>query len=410
MKYYLTFFFACMLFCAGAQVRTLESYVDQASTNSPLIRGYQNQILSLALDSQILRATLRTQVNFLSNEYYAPTVKGFGYDPALSNIAQISALVQATRNLVFRNNAAAQYRNIALQSQALRDTMQLSIRDLRRSITDQYITAYGDLLTMNYSKELFDVLKEEEVALRKLAQSSVIKQTDYLSFAVTMQQQELTYLHAQIKYNADFLTLNYMAGIADTTIVPLQEPQLEGSIPKDLYSSVFYHRFVTDSMRIENQRRLIYYSYRPVIGTTVDGGYNSSLQFDYYRNFGFSLGVSLKVPIYDGHQKRLRYQQLDIEERTRLLNKNFFINQYNQQVAQLFKQLNETDRLYEKIRQQVEYSKALIASYGKLMATGDIRITDLVTAITNYLNAQNVFRQNTVSRLRVLNQIRYWNY
>jgi outer membrane protein TolC len=399
-----------ILVCAKGQVRTLESYIEQAGTNSPLIRSYQNQITSLALDSQIIRASLRTQVNFLSNEYYAPTIKGFGYDPAISNIAQLSALMQATRNIVSRNNLSAQYRNITLQSQALRDTVQLSIRDLQRSITDQYITAYGDLLTMNYSKELFDVLKEEEVALRKMAAASVIKQTEYLAFAVTMQQQELTYLQAQIQYNADFLTLNYMAGIPDTAITLLQEPHFEDSIPKDLYSSVFYHRFITDSLRIENQRRLIYYNYRPVIGATIDGGYNSSLQFDAWKNFGYSLGLSVRVPIYDGHQKKMRYQQLDIEERTREYNKNFFISQYNQQLTQLYKQLNETERLYDKIRQQVEYSRTLIISYGKLMATGDVRITDVVTAITNYLNAQNTFRQNTISRLRVLNQIRYWNY
>jgi hypothetical protein len=43
------------------------------------------------------------------------------------------------------------------------------------------------------------------------------------------------------------------------------------------------------------------------------------------------------------------------------------------------------------------------------LETSDVKITDVVIAITNYLNAQNSYRQNLVSRLKILNQINYWN-
>jgi glutaredoxin 2 len=115
------------------------------------------------------------------------------------------------------------------------------------------------------------------------------------------------------------------------------------------------------------------------------------------------------VPIYDGRQRNLKYQKLDIEERTRLTNRSFFINQYNQQVSQLNMQLRATDQLFDKIRQQVEYTKTLIQAYGKLLETSDIKVTDVVIAIMNYLNAQNSYRQNLISRLKILNQINYWN-
>jgi glutaredoxin 2 len=115
------------------------------------------------------------------------------------------------------------------------------------------------------------------------------------------------------------------------------------------------------------------------------------------------------MPIYDGRQRTLRYQKLDIEEQTRLTNKSFFINQYNQQVSQLNIQLHATDQLFQRIRQQVDYTKTLIQAYGKLLETSDVKITDVVIAITNYLNAQNSYRQNLISRLKILNQINYWN-
>ena len=396
------------IFCFG-QSRTLNEYIQLAKDNSPVLKGFQNQILSNRIDSQILRATTKTQVNFISTDLYAPVIGGWGYDEVITNLAQVSALVQASKNFLSKGNLAAQYRQIALQSQALRDSMQLSVKDLVRTITEQYITAYGDQLTMDYSRELYDLLKREEEALKKLAESSVIKQTEFLAFDITLQQQELTYLQAEIQYNADYLTLNYLAGIVDTTIGRVEEPRLEDSLPHDFYSSAFYHRYVTDSLRIVNERRLIDYSYKPAIGVFTDGGFNSSLHTTPYKNIGFSVGASVKIPLYDGHQKKLKYQKLDIQERTRLINKDFFIRQYTQQVAQLYIQLHATELLFDKIRQQVNYTKTLIVAYEKLLETSDVRILDFVTAITNYLNAQNSFRQNLISRLKIMNQINYWN-
>jgi outer membrane protein TolC len=237
----------------------------------------------------------------------------------------------------------------------------------------------------------------------------VIKQTDFLAFTVVLNQQELTYLQAQIQYNADFLTLNYLAGIIDTSISRIEEPKLQDSVARDFYSSVFYQRYINDSLRIANERKLIDYSYRPSFNAFTDAGFNSSLQNTPYKNIGYSFGVNIKLPIYDGHQRVLKYRKLDIEENNRLKNKNFFINQYNQQIRQLSIQLNSTSLLFQKIQQQVDYTRALIIADQKLLSTGDVRVTDLVIAIINYLAAQNSFRQNFVGRLRIINQINYWN-
>jgi len=410
MKYFLTLTIALLQILCFGQSRSLNDYIQLAKENNAPLKAFQNQILSNSLDSQILKATTKTRVDFVSNNMYAPVVGGWGYDEAITNIAQVSALVQASKTFLSKGNLATQYRAITLQNQSLRDSLQLSIKDLVKTIGEQYITAYGDQLTMDYSKELFDLLKKEEEALKKLAQSSVIKQTEFLAFDITLQQQELTYLQSQIQYNADFLTLNYLAGIVDTTITRLEEPKLGDSLPHDFYSSVFYQRYVTDSLRIINERKLIDYGYKPTISAFGDGGFNSSLQNTPYKNVGFSVGVNIKMPLYDAHQKRLKYQKLDIEERTRLTNKNFFINQYTQQVSQLYRELRETNLLFDRIKQQVNYTKTLILAYEKLLETSDVKIIDFVTAITNYLNAQNLYRQNFVSRLKIMNQINYWNY
>jgi outer membrane protein TolC len=408
MKCFLLLIAILPFFCF-AQNKRLDDYIQLAKQNSPLLNSFQNQILSNHIDSQIIRAGMKTQLNFVSNNMYAPVIKGWGYDEIITNLAQVSGMVQATRTFLSKGHLAAEYRTIALQNRSLLDSLFLSTKDLIKNVAEQYITAYSDQLTLDNSKELFDLLKNEEIILKKLAQANVIKQTDFLAFDITMEQQELSYLQAQIQFNADFLTLNYLCGIVDTTITRLEEPMLVDSLPHDFYSSVFYQRFVTDSLRILNTRKLIDYSYRPSFDAFTDAGFNSSLQNTPYKNIGFSFGVNIKMPLYDGHQKNLKFQKLDIEERTRLKNKNFFINQYNQQVSQLTIQLHATDQLFDKIKQQVQYTRTLIQSYAKLFETGDVRITDFVTAVTNYLSAQNVYRQNLVTRLKIMNEINYWN-
>jgi outer membrane protein TolC len=262
---------------------------------------------------------------------------------------------------------------------------------------------------MDYNQEVFDLMKREEAVLKKLTQASVYKQTDYLTFYVTMQQQELVYLQARIQYNTDYLTLNYLTGVVDTTVTRVDEPHIADALTYDFYNSVFYKKFTTDSLRLVNERRLIDYEYKPKIGAYTDGGFNSSLQHTPYKNFGFSAGLSLTIPLYDGGQKKLKYAKVDLRERTRQGNKEFFINQYRQQTAQLRLQLQAIELLVVKIKEQIDYVHTLITANGKLLETGDITMRDYVTAINNYLTAKNLLTQNFISRLRIANQINYWN-
>lgn len=409
MKYFLVLLFFGFQSVCFSQTHTLPFFIQQAQQNSPVLKNYQNQLLSNRIDSQLLKASLQTRINFISANSYAPTIKGYGYDQAITNMANVSALVQANRNFISANNLGAQYRTIALQNRALLDTIQLSQYDLVRTITGQYITAYGGLLAMDFNKEVYDLMKSEEEILKKLTQASVYKQTDYLTFYVTMQQQELFYLQAQIQYNTDYLTLNYLAGMVDTAIARISKPSLADTMQTDIYNTVFNTRFITDSLRLANERLLIDYQYKPKIGAYTNGGYNSSLQVMPYKNFGFSAGVSLTIPIYDGRQKQLKYSKLNILERTRQANRDFFINQYRQQIALLKQQLYATDLLVNKINQQITFSHTLIVANGKMLQTGDITMKDYVIAISNYLNAQNLLTQNSISRLRILNQINYYN-
>lgn len=409
MKYFFTATFIFITLLSTAQNNTLDYFIQQAQENSPLINDYNNQILSARLDSLIFRAGLKTQVNFISSNSYAPVIHHFGYDGAVTNGANLSTLVQANRNFFSANNIGNQLAAISLQTQALTDTIKISLQDIKRAVTEQYIIAYGDQVAMDFNQEIYTLLKKEEEALKKLTQASVYKQADYLAFYTTLQQQQFTFLQSQIQYNTDYLTLNYLAGIVDTSVQRISNPNLNDSMQFDFYHSVFYQRFTTDSLRLATEKAIINYEYKPRVGAYTDAGYVSSLAESPYRNFGVSFGVSLAIPIYNGHQKHYRLRQVDLRERSRLVNKTFFVNQYKQQISQLNQQLHASDLLVKTINEQIKYVQTLISANAKLLQTGDIRVSDYVLAISNYMNARNLLNQNYINRLRIVNQINYWN-
>ena len=116
---------------------------------------------------------------------------------------------------------------------------------------------------------------------------------------------------------------------------PLLRPELAVNNLPNLYNSVFYKQFETDSLSSLNNKTLIDLNYKPKLSLYGDGGYLSAFSFDGYKNFGLSAGISLIVPIYDGKQKQIQYDKIKIAERTRQNYRDFFIKQYGQQLIQL---------------------------------------------------------------------------
>ncbi|HMK26391.1 MAG TPA: TolC family protein, partial [Chitinophagaceae bacterium] len=221
--------------------------------------------------------------------------------------------------------------------------------------------------------------------------------------------QLLNALQLEIQYNFDHTTLNYLAGIVDTSIVRLENPQLNSTALGDFTSSVFYRQFVLDSLKLVNDRALIGLVYRPKINVFADAGYNTTFNYKPYKNLGTSIGINVTVPIYDGKQKKLQYSKIDLQERTRIARRDFFIRQHDQQVLQLMQQLNATDRLIDQINKQIKYTETLITVNEKLLATGDIRLADFILTLNNYYAAKNLVTLNYVSRLKIMNQLNYWS-
>jgi outer membrane protein TolC len=408
-KFLIIFLFFVYPIFSIAQNKDLNYFINNSVTNNPRTTELQNLMLANSLDSQLIIAGNRFQITGNGNAYYAPVFGGYGYDAAITNGQQLSALVALNKQIYNKRNLSLQFKTLQIQKDSLNITSAISKQDIKKAIVTQYITTYGDQLQLDFNNEVIKLLANEESLLKILTQKNVYKQADYLSFLVTLQQQQLTRNQLLVQYKNNYATLNYLAGIIDTTTEPLNAPDIEVVHNFDTVNSPFFLNYKIDSLRILNRRSIIDYSYRPKVNLFADAGYQSTFTILPYKNFGTNVGINLTIPIYDGHQRQIQYSKLNIEERTRQKQKEFFTSQFKQQIQQLEQQLNDLESLNGPINQQIKYLQTLIDVNGKLLETGDIKITDYVLALNNYIASKNLIVQNQIARYLVIHQLNYWN-
>jgi len=391
------------------QNKNLDYFINKSLENNPAITDIRNLILANRIDSELIVAANKFQVTGSGNAYYAPVINGYGYDMAISNGQQLSALVAVNKQIYNKRNLSLQFKSLQLQNDSLTNSSAITQQDIKKAIITQYITTYGDQLQLDFYDRLIQLLTNEEELLKSLTQKNVYKQADYLTFLVTLQQQQLTRNQLFVQYKNNYAMLNYLAGIIDTTSETLAEPNIRVIQNYQPYNSPFFLNYKIDSQRIENERLIAKVQYRPKVNLFADAGYQSSLILTPYKNFGYSFGINLTIPIYDGHQKQLQFSKLDIQQRTLQKKQEFFDIQFHQQLLQLQQQLNDIESLSSNINKQIEYLETLIKVDGKLLETGDIRITDYILALNNYATAKNLVVQNQIARYQVIQQINYWN-
>ncbi|WP_298300805.1 TolC family protein [Hydrotalea sp.] len=405
-------FIICFLLAIGslsAQKKNLAFFVDAAIQNSPLLKDYHNQQLSNIIDSLRIHALYKPQINAISVNTYAPSYQGWGYDGAITNGANVAQQFTANKLLIGKENMQNQQQAIQLLNQGLQVAGKITGQDITKAITAQYITAFGTQQQIQFNKELVDLLKKEEVILKKLTESGIYKQTDYLSFLVTIQQQDLLIHQLRIQFSNDYGTLNYLCGLTDTTYTLLEKPDIQLVLTPEIEQTVFYKQFFVDSLKLKNSDAQIDFSYRPKLSLYADAGYLSSFAYQAYKNFGTSFGVSVVWPIYDGKQRKMKHDKVAIAEQTRQQYRNYFKAQFQQQIAQLAQQLQSVQALIQETNTQIKYTQTLIEANRKLLQTGDVVMPNYILAIGNYLNAKNLITQNTINKLQIINQINYWN-
>jgi outer membrane protein TolC len=392
-----------------ASPRRLEDFLLLARQNSPLLRDLSNQVAQNRLDSLRRKAQNGVQVNGTVAAVAAPIVNGYGYDEAVSNGGNYASFAQATKPVFNQLQLRTDYRILESQGLVLRNSGRVSALDLRRSITDQFLTAFAAQSQLSFSRGLLTLLRQQDGQLRQLVNAGIFKQTQYLSFYLSVRTQEVSVDQDRLNYRRELGTLRYLAGVADTALVTLEPPAPPTHRALAGLNSVVQRQYTLDSLRFQLDRQAVDASYRPRLSLVADAGLQSSQPNPVYlgHSIGLSGGVLLAVPIFDGRQRQLQYQRIELSEQTRRGYRQFVTVQRRQQYEQLETLVRESDRLLGRIREQLRVAEALVGAGRQQLATGDVTILDYLNLVTSYRTLQFSLTQAEADRLRNLYALDY---
>lgn len=379
-----------------------------ALENSPLLNDLNNQITLAKIDSLKYQATYGFIISADANAMYSPTINGWGYDNTLTNGRNLFAGFRVSKEIANKNFSKARLNTFNATIDQITAQKNISVLSLKRQITDQYIATYASEQKLKLTAEILSLLNEEDLVLKKLTQAAVFKQTDYLAFKVTLQQNELNLQQQKAEWKNNYALLNLICGKVDTNFTPLAPLEIPANIPiTNFGESVYTQAFTADKLKIENQRAVVTYSYKPKFNVFSDAGYQSALNLTAYKNFGWAIGLGLTIPIYDGHQKKMLLQQNELELKTREKYLKQQETQYQQFTLQTEVQIDQYKKMLETAKQQLRYAKTLVEANAKQLPTGDVRIVDFILSITNYMSLKtNIIQyQQTVDTLQ--NQLQY---
>ena len=202
-----------MLFLATGvfiQAQNLDFYLQKGLENSPLLKDFRNKLLSGKLDSLLIKASYKPQINQVSQAMYAPYSSQFGYDEAITNGANYSAVINAVQPLFNKRLKGNQFQENLLAKKDIEADVLLTETDLKQGITAQYLAAYADLEQMRFDQGILEQLIKQKDILKSLVEKGIYAQTDALNLSISITSQKIEINQSALQYHNNLAILNFI--------------------------------------------------------------------------------------------------------------------------------------------------------------------------------------------------------
>ena len=404
---FLILIFSTITIVTNCQTRSLDFYLNEGLRNSPLLNEYRNQIRSAEADSLLLRAGQKPRVDARSQLLYSPFYNNFGYDEVITDGGNYTAVMGVTQNIFNKRVLDNKYESIAILKKSVNNNSKISANELKKIITGQYLTAYSDYRDLLFNTSFLDIFRQENEILKQFVKNGVGKQTDWLSHSVETQSQEILANQLKNQYRTDLMLLNELCGLIDSAWYVLNDPQLIMAGPSDITLNPSYIQYKIDSVRIENEKMAVDMQYKPKVNWFADAGFLTSYPWNFYQHFGYSGGISLTIPVYDGKQRDIEKQKLAFDENSRQMYQNNYRNKYYQQIQQLETELKGLNEMSVRLENQLTTSDQLVKALKTQLEAGIIQMTEYINAIKSFKAASRNINMVNIQKLQVINEINF---
>ena len=421
-----------------AQETDLNYFLQAAEKNNPTllqnnnlnkIAVFNDELITAENSSFQVDATSEVMVapyfnnngNFLAITT-TPSAYAYGYAEPVSNGSLYSAQLNITKEIFNR----AKLQNLVFQNTLNEKSRQLSnteiVHQLHKNITAAYIQVYQLQSQKIIAKDLISDLENRLKVLEILVKKGILMQSDYLLLQLEIDTKKLEIQQLDINLAANLLVLNNAVGIKSAQIQHLSEPllpldlQLEEylklnhlqydlssttsvssngerstselkNIPfnkEDTSKAYLQRKFEIDSLQLVSEQSVFNNKYKPQLTAYGTTGLNAVAVNEIPHNIGFSAGLRLIVPIYDGGQRKIRSLQneyktdnLKLQLQSEKLIKTNTLESLEQQISGVYEGL-------QLIELQLQKQHSILEIYKGKMVQGQVSIIDYLKVIENY--------------------------
>lgn len=442
-KLCLLFLITSLNYCFG-QENSLNYFLKAAEKNNPTllqnnnlqqIGNFENNLINaqnsfqVGVTSEVMVAPFfNSNGNFLEITT-TPSSGAYGYAEPVSNGALYSAQLNVAKDIFNRSRV----KNLLFQNKLKNAAIRLSTEEMRhqiqQNVTAAYIQVYQLQLNQEITRELISDLEKRLKVVELLVKKGILSQSDYLLLQLEIQNRNLELQQIQNNLSSNLLSLHNAVGIPVTKLKKLSEPELEmdpslgrylsaveqetvsnpdslenyqtnlkaAITPRLPQDSIYYERkFRNDSLQLLAEQQVFENKYKPQLTAYGNTGLNA-VELDHLSHYiGFSAGLRLTVPIYDGGQRTIKQQQNELK----IQNLQFQLQNQEIKRANILQSLKEQmasiQRGLRLLNKQLEKQQLIMELYKGRMLQGQVSIIDYLRVVENYkMNLQTRLQMRT---------------
>lgn len=409
-----------------AQQRDLNFYLEQAKITSPLIHKNKNDSKIVELDLQQTERILKNpEINLESNVLFAPILNHTnnsnrlditsagadnysGYDLSITNGGQYQAFISVKQPLLGNMNYKVYSNKSDISHKQNDNSTTMTIHETEQLVAYQYILCLKSKAQLKNSRFVQKQLDEQLNIMRKLVDNAIYKQSDLLLLEIEKQNDELNTKSFEDDYKSNLFDLNLLCGIKDSSVVDIQEMDVE--LKQETSSnSQFLTSYKLDSMSIVADQSISELKYKPQLGAFADAGLNA-VNIPTFNRLGFSVGLTFSWNLYDGNQRKLEREKVNLNINSLQFDKNHFITQQEINKNKIKSQLKALDERGIILENQLNQYDKLYKVYENELAHGLVSVMDFKNLLKDITVKKQDYLLQKMEKQLLVNSYNYWNY
>lgn len=347
-----------------------------------IIKAQQNSF-QVNATSDVLFAPYFNNNGRVISTSIAPSSSAYGYDVGITNGGLYSAQINVTKQL-FNKAATA---NLLFQNKIKNNTLSLSAQEvehnLKKTISDAYVTAYQLQLQEQFTQEILKDLQNRLQVIEVLVKHAILQESDYLLLQLDIDSKKLELKQIQSNLRVALNQVFTLSGITSQAHIIISEPHF--NTPSSAKKENFYLRkFKNDSLQIKADEAVFDNAYKPQITAYGNTGLNAVEIPNITHKIGMSAGLQISIPIYDGKQRKFTHQQNLLKEQNLEFYKTNAAVQLTNNLQSITNQLDALSENKLLLDNQLKKQQSILEIYKGKLVQGQISIVDYLNVIQSY--------------------------